>query len=690
MASLEVTDVYLGHWINWSYGVVQGSTITMSKRDGAILTAAIAIFLTFAGARFWRIIAFMICLFLAKDSPQDGVYHQRQAILRNSSSAFASAWNFSLIVWAWRDKHCHAWRRVIPFIATALLTGLALSAASVLSGQISSSMGNEVLLSGKHCGALDMESNSDEAAFTAMAYFSQLEEAALQRAEQCYPPGTFTESCSTFIKPSFPLSKIRNASCPFEPSICQSDSSNLVIDTGYLNSHFDLGFNAPPSERILFRHRMHCAPLVLDGYIKLVNVTESSNASFGQNGPNVNMEYYYGQNTAPMSFRNWTYQYPYNQNNAYFPSDASAYGGDYTLGVNTAYSNNTLNNSGFVAIPELSRKDADTMLLFLSANNIGYPSPVDDLWYSAHRGPYSWLENSTLWFADNSASVLGCALQVQLCNPNLSLDNGCGPLLSLSELSENWNGTDQSMWQSEKQANFAYTFVSDSSTQSPYRVQSLVAGRGAAVLESRKTLLRGIQSNIADNQWQLDMENLVAIYLAGMQMQGIEYASGIRYPGLEQYAAIPSDEWADVYCRNQVILSNGYTSFSTLTLCLALGSGGFLIVVSFFLEPLLCWARRKFRWNSFPLLEWSLNETLQLQSLVHEELGLGSWTREIGKTPVTERQERLGVLDLSEPGHLKYSMPRKTFGVPDMVDMEGSGHKAIKGMGTASEYPLID
>ena len=111
--------------------------------------------------------------------------------------------------------------------------------------------------------------------------------------------------------------------------------------------------------------------------------------------------------------------------------------------------------------------------------------------------------------------------------------------------------------------------------------------------------------------------------------------------------------------------------------------------MSFFLESLSCWAWRKFHWNGFPLLEWSINETLQLQSLVHEELGLGVWTRKIGTIPVTQRQERLGVLDLSEPGHPRYSKPRKAFGVPNIVDMEGSDHQAISDAVATPKDPLI-
>lgn len=53
-------------------------------------------------------------------------------------------------------------------------------------------------------------------------------------------------------------------------------------------------------------------------------------------------------------------------------------------------------------------------------------------------------------------------------------------------------------------------------------------------------------------------------------------------------------------------------------------------------------------------LEWFSNETLQLQRMAHEELGLGGvWSgcTGPGAIPVTDKGELLGVLDVLDPGH---------------------------------------
>ena len=73
------------------------------------------------------------------------------------------------------------------------------------------------------------------------------------------------------------------------------------------------------------------------------------------------------------------------------------------------------------------------------------------------------------------------------------------------------------------------------------------------------------------------------------------------------------------------------------------------------LEPLLRILQRrrksKDKAGTYRTLEWVTNEFLQLQRLAHEELGSGTWTRTANGIPVTEFDERLAVLDISDEGH---------------------------------------
>lgn len=83
MAEVQEYPVYLGAWTNWSHGKISGLTITLTNQNGALLTAFLALFVTFTSTCFWRILSFTLHQHLSSSSAQDGLYHQRQSILRN-------------------------------------------------------------------------------------------------------------------------------------------------------------------------------------------------------------------------------------------------------------------------------------------------------------------------------------------------------------------------------------------------------------------------------------------------------------------------------------------------------------------------------------------------------------------------------------------------------------------------------
>ncbi|KAB2568954.1 hypothetical protein DBV05_g12364 [Lasiodiplodia theobromae] len=117
------------------------------------------------------------------------------------------------------------------------------------------------------------------------------------------------------------------------------------------------------------------------------------------------------------------------------------------------------------------------------------------------------------------------------------------------------------------------------------------------------------------------------------------------------------------FCQNQKVLTTAYTNFNTFGLCLTLGFGTFIIIISYALEPLLNCAQKRWRsLDKYSRLEWCINETLQLQRLAHEELGLGVWQRGVEAVPITEVGARLGMLDLTDLEHPRLKAP------PPMLD----------------------
>jgi hypothetical protein len=56
------------------------------------------------------------------------------------------------------------------------------------------------------------------------------------------------------------------APCPFESGICRTSWANLLLDTGYVDSHYSLGINSLPQDRILWRNVLTCGPLETLGF----------------------------------------------------------------------------------------------------------------------------------------------------------------------------------------------------------------------------------------------------------------------------------------------------------------------------------------------------------------------------------------------------------------------------------------
>lgn len=85
--------------------------------------------------------------------------------------------------------------------------------------------------------------------------------------------------CAGFIIPKLPTATVNyDAGCPFQDSICRSNNSNILLDSGYLDSRDHFGLNTPDNQRILQRQVVSCAPLKTEGYE--YNTTMGTNQTF--------------------------------------------------------------------------------------------------------------------------------------------------------------------------------------------------------------------------------------------------------------------------------------------------------------------------------------------------------------------------------------------------------------------------
>jgi hypothetical protein len=111
-------------------------------------------------------------------------------------------------------------------------------------------------------------------------------------------------------------------------------------------------------------------------------------------------------------------------------------------------------------------------------------------------------------------------------------------------------------------------------------------------------------------------------------------------------------------------MTTRYSSFSVLGVGLILTFGSLLILLDLFIESIVDYIqfkRSKAKPNptgTYARLEWEANTTLQLQRLAQEHVGVGNW-RNVGwaQHPITERGEKLGMLDVRDEKHTMLIRP---------------------------------
>jgi len=300
-------DVYTGIWINRSYGPIYGATLTLTRQNGGFLIAFLAMYVGVTGKSFWKITRFLLHSFFSSTALPNGIYHQQQAILRNSKSALDAVEEVLYAMFAWRKRARKNSLCLIPVLALAFIVTASFAIAGIswlsitysklfsdcllyplgiFSSHVTTNNVNEVVLSGSGCETNLSFDFGQDAANIRLNQRRKVSE-YLAYALDCYQGWQANQSqkCQIYTKPSLPYILDSNAKCPFSKEICQQDSSNILLDSGFLDSNNDFGINIEP--RFLFRLKRQCAPLVTHGFSKLYTDPQNPSTKF--------MRYTYGR-----------------------------------------------------------------------------------------------------------------------------------------------------------------------------------------------------------------------------------------------------------------------------------------------------------------------------------------------------------------------------------------------------------
>ncbi|KAF2970833.1 hypothetical protein GQX73_g2781 [Xylaria multiplex] len=647
--------IHVGAWVNWSRGKVMGATLTVSRRDADLLIA---------------FTSFFIAIY-STPHQQDVVYHQRQAILRNSSSPENAIHLLLKLFWS---NHSTARRfRPLPVAIVAALCILFFTTAGGLSSQISTAIGSQVLLQGTRCGYISDPNIwlDRDKFFRYISYQSGKTDNAANYAQQCYTDDkTGFLDCNRLISKQIGSSIDLDAPCPFDATICRKASGNLRLDTGLLDSNDHFGLNAPPHQRIQWRHVLHCAPLETAGYTSEVTTPNDSYTLYHYGGfgpPDDRHEYTYRASSLDVIYGQE------NKHITYTTQLVESLRADVKNGITF------LGGSNFMPINSLFRPDADTHLTFLSGNGVLYLEPTTDDWYRLAKTPTDilWLgadQETTIpvYLPLEPASPMGCTDQYQFCNTAIEGDK-CGPLSSLRDAVAgaapifNTSYAEFSAYNAESKPGTLLAYFGNVFFTFDITVDSILGHLGANGLLSQRKMNGGIQGPIESNQWQLDYIHLWSISLAATQMAFIDTAVGPTDQDLFELWTNYTAPQTNKLCNSQKIRSTAYGSFSLFGLFIIFCLGFLLVITSYILEPvseLLC---KKKGYKVYAHMEWTTNAALQLQRLAQEEIGMGTWHKCLDTIPTTEKGELLGSLDTTDLEHPVLRPTRKTVDIMDQL-----------------------
>jgi hypothetical protein len=301
-------------------------------------------------------------------------------------------------------------------------------------------------------------------------------------------------------------------------------------------------------------------------------------------------------------------------------------------------------------IPALSKNDSDVSIFFVNVNSVLYPEPVNDPLFSAHEPSVAELSsgNLTSYVEDYLVNALACTDQYQICSGSSTDTQGnptsCTPLGAASSL--NTASLSLSLTQ-EYIATIVINMVD------LYQgISTPEVGRGTAALLASDLVVNGLSPALPSNQWQIEVSHWFNMTLALLQEEISQFANGPTNadPVTGVKIVPPTSSIEQAVCRSVKTRSaNGHVNFSALGVGIILAIGTTIILLSYIIEPLTYLVMRMTHKGKYRRLQWLMDSTFQLHRVAYESAGWGSWKQENESVPITEEDNKLGLIDQSDP-----------------------------------------
>lgn len=225
--------------------------------------------------------------------------------------------------------------------------------------------------------------------------------------------------------------------------------------------------------------------------------------------------------------------------------------------------------SSFVPIAELQRLDADVFLIFLSVNAITFAAETNDPWFRAtEMVGYKVADTDEasgripVYYPEEPASPMACALQDQICDLSLPEGSRCTPLGASQDTQDAflalYQNSSEAGWNLASWAYQAWFGLSEP-------IKEVIYTLGSECITARNSLYGNMQGPLPDNQWQLEVQHWHQTSLALMQASFVETATGPNDPKVYEYVTKPQNAQEVQLCNSQVRIITRLTFWMSLT-----------------------------------------------------------------------------------------------------------------------------
>jgi len=257
-----------GLWWDYSKSHVLAPTLTLPVNSGSILISGLTLLVTFAGASFWSITAFVLHHWKAKGETTGTLDLQYEVSLRNSTGAIRTLWEVIKIHQAWSKK-----RPKPPLLQTftvavpAILISVGFAAASLLTSTVANKTYGAAIarVQPNDCGFWIFDDTTDGMMDMSRKIVNDTIQAR-NYAATFYANSSGSTVRPMFVQSTLPYSIDDSAPCPIpaaERCILGHDKA-FRVTSAFLDSHEMLGINAKPNDRISVQLSLTCSPVQVD------------------------------------------------------------------------------------------------------------------------------------------------------------------------------------------------------------------------------------------------------------------------------------------------------------------------------------------------------------------------------------------------------------------------------------------